>query len=602
MTKDSESKITVSQAGLTFPMTTAKLTNQQSPLANRKVSRKRVCSISVGAKTKQRFAEHKSAILDEDDATLQMDKLASRFHEKLAVSKENSPASVNAKEVTEPTAISDPSQSAQDEVTKLKLQLEAAKTEIARQQRELSQQKATEQTTAQMLNTRPDVDFRFDQDTEPVVTRSSSGLHSHFGHTTERSAFTDRTLASSPASLERFQGPWGTGLGGELYGQSHQEPFNSAGWTSSVTPPWSSRDVRAGPGVSSRFPPAPQPQKPNMLRLDTFEDEQSFANPSLGHGYRRPSMPNTRPGSATGSFYNGFNMYPPPASPQFSPPITPMSYQQMMNNQQQAHFQYPGPIGSPLSPTAIEFSGNNPMLDNGPPHGNPWNSQVRSSSLRPTNIAKIIQGANESTSTYMAPMEPMNYRRLLDRNMSCNWSYVVDKIVCNNDQQASIFLQQKLKVATPEQKYDLVEAIVKQAYGLMVNRFGNFLVQRCFEHGTPEQVIAIAKTIQGRVISLSTDAFGCHVVQKAFDVVPDDYKAVMVHELLRNIPETVIHRYACHVWQKLFELRWADSPPQIMKYVNEALRGMWHEVALGETGSLVVQNIFENCLEEDKVS
>ena len=38
-----------------------------------------------------------------------------------------------------------------------------------------------------------------------------------------------------------------------------------------------------------------------------------------------------------------------------------------------------------------------------------------------------------------------------------------------------------------------------------------------------------------------------------------------------------------------------------MKYVNEALRGMWHKVALGETGSLVVQNIFENCLEEDKV-
>lgn len=44
-----------------------------------------------------------------------------------------------------------------------------------------------------------------------------------------------------------------------------------------------------------------------------------------------------------------------------------------------------------------------------------------------------------------------------------------------------------------------------------------------------------------------------------------------------------------------------DAPPQIMKYVNEALRGRWSEVALGETGSLVVQNIFENCLEEDKV-
>ncbi|GAO14274.1 hypothetical protein UVI_02000970 [Ustilaginoidea virens] len=161
--------------------------------------------------------------------------------------------------------------------------------------------------------------------------------------------------------------------------------------------------------------------------------------------------------------------------------------------------------------------------------------------------------------------------------------------------------EQKLKVGTPDQKYDIVEAIVAQAYLLMVNRFGNFLVQRCFEHGTPEQVIKIAQAIRGNTLNLSMDPFGCHVVQKAFDSVPEEYKAVMVHELLRRIPETVIHRYACHVWQKLFELRWTESPPQIMKFVNEALRGMWHEVALGETGSLVVQNIFENCLEEDKV-
>ena len=203
--------------------------------------------------------------------------------------------------------------------------------------------------------------------------------------------------------------------------------------------------------------------------------------------------------------------------------------------------------------------------------------------------------------TYLPTTEPLNYRRLLDRTVNCNWKYIVDKIVCNNDQQASIFLQQKLKVGTTDQKYEIVEAIVAQAYPLMVNRFGNFLVQRCFEHGTPEQVIKIAEAIRGNTLNLSMDAFGCHVVQKAFDSVPEDYKAIMVHELLRRIPETVIHRYACHVWQKLFELRWTESPPQIMKYVNDALHGMWHEVALGETGSLVVQNIFENCLEEDKV-
>ncbi|KAJ6107918.1 hypothetical protein N7523_009241 [Penicillium sp. IBT 18751x] len=233
------------------------------------------------------------------------------------------------------------------------------------------------------------------------------------------------------------------------------------------------------------------------------------------------------------------------------------------------------PVATTLSPTATEFTTT----------GTPWATPLAGES---------------SLHTYVSPLEPLNYRRLLDKNVSCDWKYIVDKIVCNNDQQASIFLQQKLKIGTTEQKYDIVEAIISQAYSLMINRFGNFLVQRCFEHGTPEQVVAIANGIKGHTLSLSMDPFGCHVIQKAFDCVPEEHKAVMVHELLCRIPETMIHRYACHVWQKLFELRWGGEPPQIMAKVNEALRGMWHEVALGETGSLVVQNIFENCVEEEK--
>lgn len=271
---------------------------------------------------------------------------------------------------------------------------------------------------------------------------------------------------------------------------------------------------------------------------------------------------------------SGFNSY----QPGYTPPLTPLGFPPAMNGFGVAppHAptqRFPPPIGtrgSRLSPTATEF-------------GQPWNNHM-----------------SQQQMPYMSMAEPLNYRRLLDRNMSCNWKYIVDKIVCNNDQQASIFLQQKLKVATADQKFEIVQAIIDQAYPLMINRFGNFLVQRCFEHGTPEQVISIAQAIRGNTLNLSMDAFGCHVVQKAFDCVPEEYKAIMVHELLRRIPETIIHRYACHVWQKLFELRWSDTPPQIMRYVNDALRGMWHEVALGETGSLVVQNIFENCLEEDK--
>lgn len=146
--------------------------------------------------------------------------------------------------------------------------------------------------------------------------------------------------------------------------------------------------------------------------------------------------------------------YPPPIS-------TSSSYYQ------------PSPIGTPLSPTAPEFNAGG------------WKSE--GVSVHDLGLTSLSLTASQSVApegqTYLPTTEPLNYRRLLDRTVNCNWKYIVDKIVCNNDQQASIFLQQKLKVGTTEQKYDIVEAIVAQAYPLMVNRFGNFLVQRCFEHG-----------------------------------------------------------------------------------------------------------------------
>ncbi|KAL6705361.1 hypothetical protein ACN47E_007010 [Coniothyrium glycines] len=358
-----------------------------------------------------------------------------------------------------------------------------------------------------------------------------------------------------------------------------QDKFNASTRTNYG---WNAEPPRPTYGTSNNFGPSYQaparlPSGHAGYRRNGFLNEPTHF--PLDQNFRTSGM-NSNMGNGMSNSFNsiGNALNNPPSRP--SSAFDPLYSQYAMPPPYGAS--QPAPIGtmiSRLSPDATEF---NTSAGMGP---SPWNTQAPSEAGAPQ---------------YVHPVEPMNYRRLLDRNMSCNWKYIVDKIICNNDQQASIFLQQKLKVGTAEQKFEIVEAIIAQAYALMVNRFGNFLVQRCFEHGTQEQIVAIAQAIRGNTLALSMDAFGCHVIQKAFDCVPEEYKATMVHELLRRIPETVIHRYACHVWQKLFELRWSDSPPQIMRYVNEALRGMWHEVALGETGSLVVQNIFENCLEEDK--
>ncbi|KAF5000006.1 hypothetical protein FGRMN_2087 [Fusarium graminum] len=433
-----------------------------------------------------------------------------------------------------------------EEVVRLKLQLAQAKSEISKLDQELAETRvikpgpdtSTFGIRGPVYNSRESV-WGSPDDAHSDTSEAMSA--SNFNRTREIWGSQPGPFANTLQApvAEPAPGKW---LGGRAFNQPLPEP--------TVTP-YSTMDGYR----SERLTPDIELMRSNYGRRgNRFEDRFNSPQPcGSGHGGYNSPVNQT-------DFMGG----PAPGAPMNAPQgLGPMG----------VYPPYLDHVGTPLSPHASEFTSSSG-----------WKSEVMPS----------------EDQTYLHPMEPLNYRRLLDRNVNCNWKYIVDKIVCNNDQQASIFLQQKLKVGTPDQKFEIVDAIVAQAYPLMVNRFGNFLVQRCFEHGTPDQVINIAEAIRGNTLNLSMDPFGCHVVQKAFDSVPENFKAIMVHELLRRIPETVIHRYACHVWQKLFELRWTKSPPQIMKYVNEALRGMWHEVALGETGSLVVQNIFENCLEEDK--
>ncbi|CAI0643599.1 unnamed protein product [Colletotrichum noveboracense] len=440
-----------------------------------------------------------------------------------------------------------------EELLRLKMELARAQTKITRLDHELAQTRSVKQDDEIMQPT-------------PSVRSSMLGPENSWGPNDDSSSDAG---APSVGGYSRSRGIWANA----------RPPFSNSG---PAMPPPESQSMagdwygsgRGGfnPGFMDPVGPFPVGDSYRGDRMN--QDTEMFSRPPSSrrnNRYESSRWPSPQPygGSNFQPSYGGFATSPSSFDPMAGGMGGPGG--NMGSGMYQGY--NPQSIGSQLSPHATEFTA-----------ASGWKNEA---------IASEGQ-------TYLPTTEPLNYRRLLDRNVNCNWKYIVDKIVCNNDQQASIFLQQKLKVGTPDQKYEIVEAIVAQAYPLMVNRFGNFLVQRCFEHGTPEQVVKIAEAIRGNTLNLSMDPFGCHVVQKAFDSVPEDYKAIMVHELLRRIPETVIHRYACHVWQKLFELRWSKSPPQIMKFVNEALRGMWHEVALGETGSLVVQNIFENCLEEDK--
>ncbi|EHK98904.1 putative Meiotic coiled-coil protein 2 [Glarea lozoyensis 74030] len=488
-----------------------------------------------------------------------------------------------------------------EEVLRLKLELEAAKVRMARMDEELAQSRITKHTIDQAMGPVSEADFSMSSEmSNPQLSRIQQSINvgprpqmqRDHSWTAQDDARSDTSDALSAGGLNRSRNIWGnsgkpgySGFAGAVPAFQQPESLNSGQWLNrGVGQPFIEGPLPySGPPVNG-FGGERLPPDSDFLMAPPIGRRQG-GNNRLGRG--------SFPYASSNSSYDGYT----PASTLYGSVggmaggVAPIGMGSGMNMGGSMYGGYqPQPIGTPLSPMAPEFTSGT----------GGWKNEVNTSFYTAMEYTDTVQAGVSEGQTFLPTTEPLNYRRLLDRTVNCNWKYIVDKIVCNNDQQASIFLQQKLKIGTTEQKYDIVEAIVAQAYPLMINRFGNFLVQRCFEHGTPDQVIKIAEAIRGNTLSLSMDAFGCHVVQKAFDSVPEDYKAIMVHELLRRIPETVIHRYACHVWQKLFELRWTESPPQIMKFVNDSLRGMWHEVALGETGSLVVQNIFENCLEEDK--
>ncbi|KAH7924798.1 ARM repeat-containing protein [Leucogyrophana mollusca] len=197
--------------------------------------------------------------------------------------------------------------------------------------------------------------------------------------------------------------------------------------------------------------------------------------------------------------------------------------------------------------------------------------------------------------------EPINFLSLLHPSSSPPYHVFVARIIKSSDQQASIFLQQKLKVADLEERHKIIDAICARGFEMMSHRFGNWAVQRCLEAAaTIEERRKIVGCMRGRVVELATNCYGCHVLQKALDC-EEDIRLLIVSELLLGDPAlTLVNKHASHVWSKIMELTWTAPAPPIFAYVNKSLKGKWASLACHETGSLVVQHAFENLEESAK--
>ncbi|KAF8392795.1 hypothetical protein HHK36_021032 [Tetracentron sinense] len=72
----------------------------------------------------------------------------------------------------------------------------------------------------------------------------------------------------------------------------------------------------------------------------------------------------------------------------------------------------------------------------------------------------------------------------------------------------------KLENCSVEEKASVFKEVIPHASKLMTDVFGNYVIQKFFEHGSPEQRKELANQLSGQILPLSLQMYGCRVIQK----------------------------------------------------------------------------------------
>ncbi|KAE9619350.1 putative nucleic acid binding NABP, pumilio, RNA binding domain-containing protein [Lupinus albus] len=171
-------------------------------------------------------------------------------------------------------------------------------------------------------------------------------------------------------------------------------------------------------------------------------------------------------------------------------------------------------------------------------------------------------------------------------------SDIVDHVVqFSTDQYGSRFIQQKLEIASVEEKAKIFPEIVPHAHALMTDVFGNYVIQKFFEHGTESQRKELACQLTGHILPLSLQMYGCRVIQKALEVVNVDQKTQMVSELDGAVMRCVRDQNGNHVIQKCIEC----IPQDRIQFIISSFYGQVVALSTHPYGCRVIQRVLEHC-------
>ncbi|KAM7207369.1 Armadillo-type fold [Naviculisporaceae sp. PSN 640] len=166
----------------------------------------------------------------------------------------------------------------------------------------------------------------------------------------------------------------------------------------------------------------------------------------------------------------------------------------------------------------------------------------------------------------------------------------------SGDQHGSRFIQGKLETANSDEKSTVFEEICPNALALMKDIFGNYVIQKLFEHGNLAQKRVLAGKMRGWVEVLSRQMYACRVVQKALEHVLVEQQAELVKELEPDIMNLMMDQNGNHVIQKVVEL----VPREYIGFIMDCFKGRVNALSEHQYACRVIQRALEHGSEQDK--
>ncbi|TXG69587.1 hypothetical protein EZV62_004522 [Acer yangbiense] len=123
----------------------------------------------------------------------------------------------------------------------------------------------------------------------------------------------------------------------------------------------------------------------------------------------------------------------------------------------------------------------------------------------------------------------------------------------------------------------------------MTDVFGNYVIQKFFEHGSPQQRKELADKLVGQMLPLSLQMYGCRVIQKALEVIELDQKTQLVLELDGHVMRCVRDQNGNHVIKNCIECVTTEK----IQFIISAFRGHVAMLSTHPYGCRVIQS--EHC-------